>query len=65
VAIDFYHRYEEDIAFFADMGFKVFRFSIAWSRIFRLAMRKPPTPRAWRITPGSWTSWKSTALSRW
>lgn len=32
--IDFYHRYEEDIALFADMGFRVFRTSIAWSRIF-------------------------------
>ncbi|MGJ9374179.1 glycoside hydrolase family 1 protein [Nesterenkonia sp. CF4.4] len=33
-AIDFYHRYAEDIALFAEMGFKVFRFSIAWSRIY-------------------------------
>lgn len=33
-AVDFYHRYEEDIALFAEMGFKVFRMSIAWSRIF-------------------------------
>lgn len=33
-AIDFYHRYEEDIALFAEMGFKCFRFSIAWARIF-------------------------------
>ena len=32
--IDFYHRYAEDIALFAEMGFKVFRFSIAWTRIF-------------------------------
>lgn len=34
VGIDFYHRYKEDIALFAEMGFKVFRLSIAWSRIF-------------------------------
>ena len=34
VAVDFYHRYKEDIAMLAEMGFKVFRFSIAWSRIF-------------------------------
>ncbi|MDY0829924.1 glycoside hydrolase family 1 protein [Microbacterium sp. BG28] len=33
-AIDFYHRYAEDIALFAKMGFGVYRFSIAWSRIF-------------------------------
>lgn len=32
--IDFYHRYREDIKLFAEMGFKVFRTSIAWSRIF-------------------------------
>lgn len=33
-AIDFYHRYKEDIAFFAEMGFGCFRTSIAWTRIF-------------------------------
>ena len=32
--IDFYHKYKEDIALFAEMGFKCFRFSIAWTRIF-------------------------------
>lgn len=32
--IDFYHRYEEDIALFAEMGFKTFRMSISWPRIF-------------------------------
>ncbi|MFV0557573.1 MAG: 6-phospho-beta-glucosidase [Enterococcus sp.] len=31
---DFYHRYQEDIALYAEMGFKTFRLSIAWSRIF-------------------------------
>lgn len=34
VGIDMYHRYKEDIALFAEMGFKVYRFSIAWTRIF-------------------------------
>ncbi len=33
-AVDFYHRYRDDIAMFAEMGFKCFRTSIAWSRIF-------------------------------
>mgnify|MGYP001398519546 CR=1 FL=1 len=33
-AIDFYHRYPEDIKLFAEMGFKCFRTSIAWTRIF-------------------------------
>ncbi|AGF55225.1 6-phospho-beta-glucosidase [Clostridium saccharoperbutylacetonicum] len=33
-AIDFYSHYKEDIALFAEMGFKCFRTSIAWTRIF-------------------------------
>lgn len=33
-AIDFYHHYKEDIALLADMGIKVLRTSISWSRIF-------------------------------
>ena len=32
-ACDFYHKYEEDINLMADLGFDVFRFSIAWTRI--------------------------------
>jgi len=31
---DFYHHYKEDIALMAEMGFKVFRLSISWPRIF-------------------------------
>ncbi|WP_409422390.1 6-phospho-beta-glucosidase [Pseudaeromonas sp. ZJS20] len=33
-AIDFYHHYKEDVALLAEMGFKCFRTSIAWTRIF-------------------------------
>jgi len=33
-AIDHYHRYAEDIALFAEMGFKVYRMSIAWTRLY-------------------------------
>ncbi|KRL00498.1 6-phospho-beta-glucosidase [Liquorilactobacillus capillatus] len=33
-AIDFYHHYKEDIKLFSEMGFKSFRTSIAWARIF-------------------------------
>ena len=33
-AIDFYFRYKEDIRLMAEMGFKCFRTSIAWTRIF-------------------------------
>jgi len=41
-AIDFYHHYKEDIALFAEMGFKCFRFSIAWTRIFPTGMEEEP-----------------------
>ena len=34
VGIDMYHRYKEDIALFAEMGFKTYRLSIGWTRIF-------------------------------
>jgi len=33
-AVDFYHHYKEDIALFAEMGFKAYRMSISWARIF-------------------------------
>ena len=32
--IDFYHRYKEDLALMAGMGFNAFRTSVAWGRIF-------------------------------
>ena len=45
-AVDFYHRYhKEDIAMLAEMGFKVFRFSIAWSRIFPNGNDKEPNEK--------------------
>lgn len=34
VASDHYHRYKEDIALFAEMGLKAYRFSIAWARVY-------------------------------
>lgn len=33
-AVDFYHRYKEDIKLFAEMGYSIFRLSISWARIF-------------------------------
>lgn len=33
-ATDFYHHYKEDIGLFAELGFKAYRMSIAWTRIF-------------------------------
>lgn len=45
VAVDFYHRYQEDIRLFAEMGFKVFRLSIAWSRIFPKGDEREPNEK--------------------
>lgn len=42
-AIDFYTHYKEDIALFAEMGFKTFRMSIAWARIFPTGTEAKPS----------------------
>ncbi|KAB1435984.1 6-phospho-beta-glucosidase [Candidatus Galacturonibacter soehngenii] len=42
VGIDFYHRYKEDIAMFAEMGFKCFRLSINWARLFPMGDETEP-----------------------
>lgn len=41
-AIDFYHRYPEDIKLFAELGLKCFRTSIAWTRIFPKGDEREP-----------------------
>ena len=41
-AIDMYGNYKEDIALFAEMGFKCYRFSFSWSRIFPTGMEEEP-----------------------
>lgn len=41
-ATDFYHHYKEDIALLAEMGYKTFRLSIAWTRIFPTGMESQP-----------------------
>lgn len=33
VASDHYHRFREDVALFAELGLKAYRFSVAWTRI--------------------------------
>lgn len=42
VAVDFYHRYKEDIKLFAEMGYSIFRLSISWARIFPNGDDKEP-----------------------
>ncbi|CAM3659708.1 glycoside hydrolase family 1 protein [Rahnella victoriana] len=40
--IDHYHRFQEDIALFAEMGFRCYRFSIAWTRIYPNGIEQQP-----------------------
>lgn len=41
-AVDFYHRYKDDIALFAEMGFKAYRMSISWTRIYPTGYEDTP-----------------------
>ncbi|MBQ9315529.1 MAG: family 1 glycosylhydrolase [Atopobiaceae bacterium] len=43
-AVDGYHHYKEDIALFGEMGFKQFRMSISWSRLFPTGLEAEPNP---------------------
>ena len=65
IGIDFYHRYKEDIKLFAEMGFKVFRLPIAWSRIFPKGDEETPNEADLRFMTGYLMSVINTALSRW
>lgn len=44
-AIDFYHRYKEDIKLFSEMGFRMLRVSINWSRIYPLGYEDTPNQK--------------------
>lgn len=39
---DHYHRYQEDIKLFAEMGMKIYRLSISWSRIYPTGIEEKP-----------------------
>lgn len=41
-AIDYFHRYKEDIALFAEMGWNVYRMSINWTRLFPTGEEERP-----------------------
>jgi len=44
-AVDFYHHYKEDIALFAQMGYKMFRMSISWSRLYPHGDERTPNAK--------------------
>ena len=43
-SVDFYHHYKEDIALFGEMGFKCYRMSINWARLFPKGDEEKPNP---------------------
>lgn len=43
-AVDVYHRYKEDIALFAEMGFTCYRMSVNWARLFPRGDEREPNP---------------------
>lgn len=49
VATDFYHHYQEDIRLYGEMGFKVYRFSMSWSRIFPQGDEEEPNEEGLRF----------------
>ncbi len=48
-AVDFYHRYKEDIALMAGMGYNTYRFSVCWSRIFPTGEEECPNEEGLRF----------------
>lgn len=48
-AIDMYHHFKEDIRLFAEMGFKCYRMSIAWSRIYPTGEEETPNEEGLRF----------------
>lgn len=48
-AVDFYHRYKEDIGLFAEMGFTCLRVSISWARIFPIGDEEAPNEEGLRF----------------
>lgn len=64
-AVDHFHHYKEDIALFAEMGFKCYRLSISWTRIYPNGEEDRRTKPVWRSTTQCLTNAENTALSRW
>ena len=65
VATDFYHHYKEDIALFAEMGFKVLRLSISWTRIFPNGDDQQPNEAGLAFYDKVFDEMLTHALSRW
>lgn len=49
VAVDMYHHWKEDIALMAELGFKCYRFSLSWSRIYSTGEEERPNEEGLRF----------------
>lgn len=63
--IDFYHRYKEDIVLFAELGFKVLRMLIVWSRIFSNGDDAEPNEARVAFYDKVLTNWLSMVSNLW
>ena len=64
-AIDHYHHFKEDIRLFAEMGYKCYRLSIAWTRILPNGDDDVPNDAGIRFTGSSSRNAESTISSLW
>ena len=64
-ATDFYHHYKEDIALMAEMGFKVYRLSINWARIFPNGDDEQPNELGLEFYDKVFDELKNMESSRW
>lgn len=64
-AVDFYHHYKEDIALYGEMGFKCFRMSISWARIYPHGDEMEPNQAGIKFYRAVFEECKNTVSSRW
>ena len=64
-AIDMYHRFRRTFRLFAEMGFKTYRLSIAWSRIFPKGDELEPNEAGLKFYEDLFKECHKSALSPW
>lgn len=65
VAVDHYHHFEEDIELFGELGFKCYRMSINWTRIFPQGDEEQANEEGLRFYDEIFEACKSMALNLW
>lgn len=62
IGSDFYHRYKEDIALMKEMGFNMFRMSVAWSRIYPKGIEEKPNEEGLQFYRNVFTELKNNGI---